>query len=227
LAGTYTDLKKALTGMKKAGLNGLVLDLRDNPGGHLTSAVSISELFIDRGEPIVTVRPRPGGKIEQYNSLVAGDSSFPIVVLVNGGSASASEIVAACLQDHGRATIIGERSYGKGSVQFLEPYKPTGGQYKYTGARYYPPSGRNIDKLAAQQDPKLKDEWGVKPDYGFEVKVTPEEYYKWYEYAQDQLHIPPPGKPAPKIDPEKDKVLQRSIGHLRDLIKATGKAPKD
>jgi carboxyl-terminal processing protease len=223
--GTVTDLKKAIAEMKKAGLNGLIVDLRDNPGGYLSSAWHMSELFIGKGDAIVTVKPRVG-EVDHYKAEVAGDKSFEIVVLVNNGSASASEIVAACLQDHGRATIVGEKSYGKGSVQDVIPIRETGGEMKFTFARYFPPSGRNIDKLAADQDPKIKD-WGVKPDYGFEVKLSPEELNAWYEHSADLRAIPPPGKPAAKVDPAKDKQLQKGLEHLRDLIKAVGKAPKD
>src|SRR6185437_2079450 len=121
---------------------------------------------------IVTVRPRPGsgaGRERTYRGERPGDKSFDLVVLINGHSASASEIVSACMQDHERATIIGERSYGKGSVQDVVGFDDTGGEIKLTIARYYPPSDRNIDKLAAEQDPSIKD-WGVHPDKGFEVK---------------------------------------------------------
>jgi C-terminal peptidase prc len=221
--GTFTDLKKAIAEMKKTGLNGLVIDLRENPGGYLSSAVNICDMFVGK-QPIVTVKPRVGS-IREYKGKTSGDESFPIVVLVNGNSASASEIVAACLQDHGRATIVGDRSYGKGSVQDVVDFRPTGGQLKYTIARYYPPSGRNIDKLATEQDPTIKD-WGVKPDQGFEVKLGSDELNDWYEYAQDLLVIPPPGKPAPTVNPAKDKQLMKGLEHLRDVIKATGKGPK-
>jgi carboxyl-terminal processing protease len=222
--GTFTDLKKAVGELKKTGLNGAIIDLRENPGGYLSSAVNICDMFVGK-QRIVTVKPRAGG-VREYKGKTAGDESFPIVVLVNGNSASASEIVAACLQDHGRATIVGEKTYGKGSVQDVVSFRPTGGELKYTIARYYPPTGRNIDKLATEQDPSIK-EWGVKPDYGFEVKLSAEELNDWYEYAQDLLVIPPPGKTAAKVNPEKDKQLQKGLDHIRDLIKATGKAPKD
>ena len=196
--GTFTDLKKTIADLKKTGLNGLIIDMRENPGGYLSSAVNICDMFVGK-QPIVTVKPRVGA-VREYKGKTAGDDSFPVVVLINGNSASASEIVAACLQDHARATIVGDRSYGKGSVQDVIDFRPTGGELKYTIARYYPPSGRNIDKLATEQDPKIKD-WGVKPDYGFEVKLSPEELNDWYEYAQDLLVIPPPGKPAPQAEP--------------------------
>jgi carboxyl-terminal processing protease len=221
--GTFTDLKKAVAEMKKTGLNGLILDLRDNPGGYLTSAVGICDMFVGR-KKIVTVKPRVG-RVREYTGKTAGDDSFPIVVLVNGNSASASEIVSACLQDHGRAVIVGERTYGKGSVQDVVDFSPTGGELKYTIARYYPPSGRNIDKLATEQDPAIKD-WGVKPDPGFEVKLSSQELNDWIEYAQDLHIIPPAGKPVPTVKPEKDKQLSKGLDYLREAIKETGKGPK-
>ncbi len=223
--GSVTDLKKAVAELKKTGLNGLILDLRDNPGGYLSSAWHMCEMFIDRGDKIVSVKTPRAGATRDYKAELAGDKSFEIVVLVNGNSASASEIVAACLQDHGRATIVGERSYGKGSVQNVMDVDATGGVVKYTFARYYPPSGRNIDKLATEQDTSIKD-WGVKPDTGFEVKLTPEELNNWYEYAQDLLVIPPPGKPAAVVNAEKDKQLSKGLEQLRDLIRSTGKGPQ-
>jgi carboxyl-terminal processing protease len=222
--GTYSDMKKTIGELKASGLNGLILDLRENPGGYLSSAVNICDHFVGR-QPIVTVKPRVGRE-RAYVGKTEGDDSFPVVVLINGNSASASEIVAACLQDHGRATIIGDRTYGKGSVQDVVEFRPTGGELKYTIARYYPPSGRNIDKLATEQDPNIKD-WGVKPDYGFEVKLAPEELNDWYEYAQDLLVIPPPGKSPAKVNPAKDKQLQKGLDHLRVVVKELGKGPKD
>jgi carboxyl-terminal processing protease len=224
--GTVTDLKKAIAGLKKTGLNALVIDLRENPGGYLSSAWHMCEMFLEKNERIVSVKAPRAGSERVYKAEVGGDKSYEIVVLVNGNSASASEIVAACLQDHTRATIIGERTYGKGSVQDVRDFDKTGGVIKYTFARYYPPSGRNIDKLATEQDPKIT-EWGVKPDYGFEVKLTPEELNDWYEYSQDLHVIPPPGKKAAVVNPEKDKVLAKGVTHLRDVIKALGKAPKE
>jgi C-terminal peptidase prc len=224
--GTFTDLKKTIADLKKTGLNALILDLRENPGGYLSSAVNISDMFVGK-QPIVTVKPRVGA-VREYKGKTNGDkeNDFPVVVLVNGNSASASEIVAACLQDHGRATIVGERTYGKGSVQDVVEFRPTGGELKYTIARYYPPSGRNIDKLATEQDPNIKD-WGVKPDYGFEVKYSSEELNDWYEYTQDLLVIPPPGKAPAKVNPEKDKQLLKGLDHLRAVVKELGKGPKD
>jgi C-terminal peptidase prc len=218
--GTYPDLKKALNELKRSGLNGLIIDVRNNPGGSLQAVVEMCELFVGK-VPIVTTKERDPTQNFTFRGQHNGDTTYPIVVLINGNSASASEILSACLQDHGRATIMGERSYGKGSVQRVREYKATEGRLKYTDARYYPPSGRNIDKIASEQDPELKkkDEWGVKPDSGFEFKLTREERADWFEYTRDLATIPPPGKKAPTVDPSKDKQLQKALDHLKGLVK--------
>jgi C-terminal peptidase prc len=219
--GTYVDLKKALAQLKRTGLNGLVIDVRNNPGGSLQAVVEMCSLFVGREDIVSTKERDPSGNYT-FRGEHPGDKSYPIVVLINGYSASASEILSACLQDHNRATIMGERSYGKGSVQRVRPYPLTEGRMKYTDARYYPPSGRNIDKIAAEQDPELKkkDEWGVKPDAGFEIKLTREERNDWLEYVRDLAVIPPPGKKAPRVDPTKDKQLEKALEHLKGLVGA-------
>jgi len=213
---TATDLKTAIRELKKNGLNGLVLDLRGNPGGYLTSAKNICEMFVGK-EKLVTVRPRPGGGAgvpRTYRGDVPGDKSFDLAVLINGHSASASEIVSACLQDHERATIIGVRSYGKGSVQDVIPFEETGGEIKLTIARYYPPSGRNIDKIAAEQDKSITD-WGVHPDKGFEVKLTREEENELETHMRDIEIIPSPGGKKLVVDEAKDKQLKVALDFLR------------
>lgn len=220
---SFEDLKGAITEMKEAGgLNGLILDLRGNPGGFLTSAVNICELFVGT-EKIVSVRPRVGSGIspDVYRGRRAADKSFEVVVLINGMSASASEIVAACLQDHERATIIGERSYGKGSVQNVMDFRQTGGEIKLTIARYYPPSDRNIDKLATKGEPD--EEWGVRPDRGFEVKLTREESSELETHLRELDVIPPPGADPKVVTPEKDKQLAVALAHLRKQIAARTK----
>ena len=132
-------------------VDGFVLDLRNNPGGLLTSAVSISDAFLDAGE-IVSTRGRDPQDGERYNAT-EGDlaEGLPIVVLINGGSASASEIVAGALQDHRRAIVVGTRSFGKGSVQSVMPLRSDGAM-RLTTARYYTPSGRSIQALGVSPD---------------------------------------------------------------------------
>jgi carboxyl-terminal processing protease len=132
-------------------LDGVVIDLRNNPGGLLNEAITVSDAFLEKGE-IVSTRGRVAGSGERYNA-VAGDlaAGKPIVVLINGGSASASEIVAGALQDHRRAVVVGTKSFGKGSVQTLIPLRGDGAM-RLTTARYYTPSGRSIQALGISPD---------------------------------------------------------------------------
>jgi carboxyl-terminal processing protease len=132
-------------------LNGVVIDLRNNPGGLLNEAIDVSDAFLEKGE-IVSTRGREAGSGERYNAQ-AGDliNGKPIVILINGGSASASEIVAGALQDHRRAIVVGTKSFGKGSVQTLIPLRGDGAM-RLTTSRYYTPSGRSIQALGISPD---------------------------------------------------------------------------
>ena len=134
---------------------GLVLDLRNNPGGLLDQAVAVSDAFLDQGE-IVSTRSRKPEDTQRFNAR-AGDliSGLPIVVLINGGSASASEIVAGALQDHRRAVLLGTKSFGKGSVQTIMPLSGNGAM-RLTTARYYTPSGRSIQAKGIDPDIEVK-----------------------------------------------------------------------
>ena len=153
---TYPNLEEglrqeveALGGMEN--VNGFVLDLRNNPGGLLTQAIRVSDAFLDAGE-IVSTRGRDPEEGDRYNAT-EGDlaEGKPLVVLINGGSASASEIVAGALQDHRRAIVVGTKSFGKGSVQTVMPLRSTGAM-RLTTARYYTPSGRSIQALGVSPD---------------------------------------------------------------------------
>jgi len=145
---TTEGLKKAIKDLTDQipadKLKGFVLDLRNNPGGLLDQAISVSDAFLERGE-IVSTRGRDPDETQRFNArpgdLVKGK---PVIVLINGGSASASEIVAGALQDHKRATLVGTRSFGKGSVQTIIPLGPGNGALRLTTARYYTPAGRSI-----------------------------------------------------------------------------------
>ncbi|MAU51127.1 MAG: peptidase S41 [Roseovarius sp.] len=138
-----------LGGMDK--VSGIVLDLRNNPGGLLTQAIKVADAFLDKGE-IVSTRGRNVEDGERFNAT-PGDlaEGKPIVVLINGGSASASEIVAGALQDHKRAIVVGTKSFGKGSVQTVMPLRG-GGAMRLTTSRYYTPSGRSIQALGVSPD---------------------------------------------------------------------------
>jgi carboxyl-terminal processing protease len=151
-SGLEAELKKqveALGGMEK--VDGFVLDLRNNPGGLLNQAIMVSDAFLDKGE-IVSTRGRSVADGERFNAetgdLTGGKA---MVVLINGGSASASEIVAGALQDHRRAIVVGTKSFGKGSVQTLVPLRGDGAM-RLTTARYYTPSGRSIQALGVAPD---------------------------------------------------------------------------
>ncbi|MCC0016228.1 MAG: S41 family peptidase [Rhodobiaceae bacterium] len=155
-AQTETELRKAIDTLRGEiaddRLKGYIIDLRNNPGGVLDQAVLVSDLFLDRGE-IVSTRGREPDQVERRNAR-PGDyvKALPIVVLINGGSASASEIVAGALQDHRRATIVGTRSFGKASVQTLIPLAGNNGALKLTTARYFTPGGRSIQAQGIEPD---------------------------------------------------------------------------
>jgi carboxyl-terminal processing protease len=154
---TDTNLKKAIEDLKKdanGNIQGFILDLRNNPGGLLDQAVAVSSEFLDKGE-IVSTRSRRPEDTQRFNAhgkdLTDG---LPMVVLINDGSASASEIVAGALQDHRRAILLGTRSFGKGSVQTIIPL-PGHGAMRLTTARYYTPSGRSIQAVGIEPDIKV------------------------------------------------------------------------
>jgi carboxyl-terminal processing protease len=151
---TDQGLRRAVQQLRSQGgarLKGLVIDMRNNPGGLLDQAVAVADDFLEQGE-IVSTRARRAEDAQRYNAK-PGDiaAGLPIVVLINGGSASASEIVAGALQDHRRAVVIGTRSFGKGSVQTVMPL-PGNGAIRLTTARYYTPSGRSIQATGIEPD---------------------------------------------------------------------------
>ncbi len=164
---TAEEVERALKDLKSQQMRGLVIDLRFNPGGLLKSATDISDLFISEGL-IVSTKGR-NSVPREVNARKAGTfEGFPIAVLVNRYSASASEIVSACLQDHKRAIVVGERTWGKGSVQNVIDLENGKSALKLTTASYWRPSGKNIHKFP---DAKDSDEWGVMPDQGYELKL--------------------------------------------------------
>jgi carboxyl-terminal processing protease len=215
------DLHKVIAALDKEGVRGLVLDLRNNPGGLLKAAVEISDLFLSEGR-IVSTKGR-NHREEAYDARPDGTlflpaDRHPMAVLVNKYSASASEIVAAALQDHHRAVIVGERSYGKGSVQNIIKMEHDTSALKLTTASYWRPSGKNIHRFP---DSKDTDEWGVKPDVGFEVPMKDDEridYIRWRD--QRDVVRSKPKAPAKDAKPFKDRVLEKALEHLRKQIEA-------
>lgn len=172
-ATTVADVRRILTKLPEGSLKGLVLDLRDCPGGLLQGAVQLCDLFLSKGT-ILSIKG-----LDKKQTIEAEEKGtlkpFPLVVLVNERTASAGEIVAGGLGDNERAVVVGNRTFGKGSVQSLVQLKDLGGALKLTTAHYYLPSGRNIAK-----GPNGKD-WGVDPGDGYYVPLTGEEHAAWKE----------------------------------------------
>ena len=215
---TFDGLKDAFEKFQKDipadKLKGYVLDLRNNPGGLLYQAIAVSDAFLDRGE-IVSTRGREAEETQRFTARV-GDlaKGKPVIVLINGGSASASEIVAGALQDHRRATILGTRSFGKGSVQTIIPLG-SNGAIKLTTARYFTPSGRSIQAKGIDPDIEVLQ---VLPDE-LKDKVTEtkgEASLRGHPGSEDgkegggsQAYVPP--------DPKDDKQLTYAFDLLRGV----------
>lgn len=233
---TADELRQTLSHLIDDGMQGLILDLRFNPGGLLSSAIQISDMFIDEGRIVSTQSRTSPPRVWEATSK-STLPNFPMVVLVNQYSASASEIVAACLKDHGRAIVIGQRTFGKGSVQNVVPLTGGSSALKLTTATYYRPNGRNIHRREEATD---EDEWGVEPNDGFEVLLTEDEVVRFLkdrrlrdvvgetaepvsvaenttEPAQATIVMPP--RP-PKLEslPFVDEALKTAVAHLRSQL---------
>jgi carboxyl-terminal processing protease len=156
---TAASVREKMEQLIQKGMTALVLDLRNNPGGLLVSAIEVSQLFLDRGAVVVSIKGRSGEDEEKKPSFSRGSFHWnkgPMVVLINGGSASAAEIVAGALQDHGRAVLVGDTTFGKGSVQSVIRLRPAGeSALKLTTAYYYTPSGRLIHEKGIDPDIKV------------------------------------------------------------------------
>ncbi|MBX3443181.1 MAG: S41 family peptidase [Planctomyces sp.] len=187
------EMRNVLQQLKQDGLKGLVLDLRFNPGGKLEAAVEIADLFLDAGL-IVSTEGRNALPQKFAAKKFGTFSGFPMAVLVNRYSASASEIVSAALQDHHRAIVVGERSWGKGSVQTVIDMNVEGSKaaLKLTTAAYHRPSGKKIHRFP---DAKETDEWGVMPDDGYKIEFTPQELTS-YQRARQQKDVVRPREPV-------------------------------
>ena len=211
-----SGVRKAIEEMDKTtknGIKGYILDLRNNPGGLLLQAVAVSDDFLDGGE-VVSTRGRNPDDVERHNAQ-KGDliNGKPIVVLINGGSASASEIVAGALQDHKRATLIGTRSFGKGSVQTIIPLGQNNGALRLTTARYYTPSGRSIQAKGIDPDimvlQDVPDELKGKDDLKGEASLKGHLKNGETEEHGSQAYVPP--------DASKDKQLIAAQELLRGV----------
>jgi carboxyl-terminal processing protease len=219
--GMKTAIEKLSNEVGAEKLKGYVLDLRNNPGGLLDQAVMVSDAFLDRGE-IVSTRGRNADETQRF-SAKSGDltKGKPIVVLVNGGSASASEIVAGALQDHKRAQVLGTRSFGKGSVQSIIPLGGNGA-LRLTTARYYTPSGRSIQAKGIEPDTEvlqdvpeeLKGKDETKGEAGLKGHLTQK---GTEERGGSSAYVPP--------DPAKDKQLIAAVDLLHGVTKGAQNQP--
>ncbi len=225
---TDKELKEAVAEAEKQGAMALILDLRDNPGGLLSQAVAVSDLFLKEGTIVATgdrrgeaaKPPRRTYTAKPEGTVFEPAAERPMVVLVNRNSASASEIVAAALQDHRRAAVVGERSFGKGSVQKVFKLPDSQAAVKLTTEAWLTPAGKNIHRWP---DSKEADEWGVKPDAGGEVKLTDKERAAYYQHLRDLDLVK--GKPGAGGGPEASKafddpVIAKALELLRAKLKA-------
>jgi carboxyl-terminal processing protease len=225
---TQEGLESAITSVKKdvgSKLKGYIVDLRNNPGGLLDQAISVSDTFLDRGE-VVSTRGRHADETQRFNAQ-RGDFSDgkPVVVLINGGSASASEIVAGALQDHKRATIIGTRSFGKGSVQTIIPLGSQGA-LRLTTARYYTPSGRSIQARGIDPDTVIEQE--LPPDLqGKDTSTRGEASLRGH--LQNEAEGEEGGGSSAYVpdDKTKDLQLKAAIDVLHGVKVASNAKPKD
>jgi carboxyl-terminal processing protease len=198
-------------------LKGFIIDLRNNPGGLLDQAISVADAFLEKGE-IVSTRGRNADEAQRFNAR-AGDLTRgkPIIILINGGSASASEIVAGALQDHRRATIIGTRSFGKGSVQTIIPLGSGNGALRLTTARYFTPSGRSIQAKGITPDIEIlqdvPEELRARDNSRGEASLRGHLKADGQEETGSQSYIPP--------DPANDKALQLALDLMRGIQKNT------
>ena len=210
-----TDMaRRALAEMERAPGGpplGYVIDMRSNPGGLLDQAIGLSDLFLERGE-VVSQRGRRASDIERYYAE-PGDAAQgrPIVVLVDAGSASAAEIVAAALQDHHRAVVMGERTFGKGSVQTLIPLGNGGTALRLTTARYYTPSGRSVQEGGIQPDifvPQISD-----PDYRARTRIRESDLRRHLinETSVQEDVIQDDQRPDPRFAATPEQLQQRGI----------------
>ena len=214
--GVRAAIQKFQNDIPAAKFKGYILDLRNNPGGLLDQSIDVVNCFLDRGE-IVSTRGRNADETMRYNAR-PGDLSKgkPVVVLINGGSASASEIVAGALQDHKRATVLGTRSFGKGSVQTIIPLGQNNGAVRLTTARYYTPAGRSIQAKGIDPDvtvlQDVPDDLKGKDDTKGEASLRGHLKNGEGEKGGSQAFIPP--------DAKNDKQLVAAEDILRGVNKA-------
>ncbi len=208
---TTSELKKALDELVKQGMTALVLDLRNDPGGLLQAATDIADMFLEEGVIVSTKGRNTEPRV--FEARKKGTyPNFPMAVLVNRYSASASEILSAALQDHNRAVVVGERTWGKGSVQNVIQMEENKSALKLTTASYHRPSGKNIHRF---KDALETDEWGVMPNEGYAIKFSNDELVKYNDFRRhrDVLKEDAPDK-SDFVDTQLNKALEYITGKL-------------
>jgi carboxyl-terminal processing protease len=230
---TAREIQSALESLEGK-IDAVILDLRDNGGGLLQAAIEVCDLFLDEGR-IVSTQGRRQTSIESIDAQrgTVVPSSIPIAVLINSNSASASEVVAACLKDHQRAVIVGQRSYGKGSVQSIIPVEGGRAAIRFTTAYYFPPSGQRIHRKPKDTD---SDPWGVLPSDGAEVLLSEEQNRQAIDRMRRRSDPLRNGAlanhPLSKVDdPDDQQIAQdpqlvRAIEILQAMVSKSS-APKD
>lgn len=211
------EMRDALEDLKERGLKALVLDLRNDPGGLLDGAAAIADLFVEQGR-IVTVKGRHDETV--YDARPEGTfTGFPMALLVNRKTTSAAEIVAACLQDHQRAVVVGERTFGQGIVRSILHLKNGMGAVKLPVAAYYRPNGKSMNRYPGSAD---SDDWGVTPDDGYEVTLTEDELkqYETARAARDVLTTEPAANSALP-----DRPMQRALEWIQARLDRPAAAP--
>ncbi|MCA9245869.1 MAG: S41 family peptidase [Planctomycetales bacterium] len=225
---TSEEFAEAMQSVHEQGFAAVVIDLRDNPGGLLDAAVEISDLFLPADREIVSIRGRGDKPRRQY--IATGDGPYPgipLVVMVNHYSASASEILAACLQDNQRAIIVGQRSWGKGTIQHVIPIQAGKALLKLTAARYVRPNGANIHRA---KDAREEDAWGVMPKPEMTIRLTEREMALLRNWRQQQDIViterssPPTPEsyagepPEPALAEPADSQLELAIETLQQIL---------
>ena len=219
---SYKDLRAAIEAQLATGMRGLILDLRFNPGGQLDQAEQIINMLVPKGQTIVTTRGRSRPEQRRISDGENILPNFPMLVLVNEHSASAAEIVSGSLMDNKRAVVLGERTYGKGSVQEVIPLDEQGGELKLTVAYYYLPSGRLVHRRAGATD------WGVQPQIYVPMDLATQEKVLLEREQQDTFRRPLPktvtrpstaeASTQPAAEPLDDVQLQAAINTMLGVL---------
>jgi len=229
------EMSDALTELKEAGMRGLVLDLRGNPGGYVDPATQVASLFVPSGD-IAIIRsknrddappapfgppgafPQSGGEQRyQADGSASAFGDYPLVVLINKETMGGGEMIASALEDNHRAVLVGQRTFGKGSVQNSPPNFPGGVQFKITTGMFSRPNGKSLHRFP---DSKLSDDWGVRPSPGMEFPVSLELGKRLKEWMQWQTLRPGDSREIlPLDDPDNDPQRQFAVRQLRKMMK--------